>query len=134
MSRKITEEAFADGAAMMSKVYGRPTGGKFGDSPYLDETVGHMFADIWSRPGLSIRDRRLLVIGATAMLGRPDLIEVQVKGALVNGELDKAQLDEIALHLAFYVGWGNSTALIRGFHAALASAGTQAQDFNKVGT
>jgi alkylhydroperoxidase/carboxymuconolactone decarboxylase family protein YurZ len=67
-----------------------------------------------------VRDRRLLVIGATAALGRADLIEVQIKGALERGELKKPELDEIGLHLAFYVGWGNSTALMRGIQAALA--------------
>lgn len=121
MSNKIREEDFAEGSALMTKVYGRPAGGKYGQSPYLDETVGHLFADIWSRPGLSVRDRRLLVLGCTAMLGRADLIEVQVKGALVNGELNKAELDEILLQLAFYAGWGNSTAVVKGMQAALTS-------------
>ena len=70
---------------------------------------------------MSIRDRRLLVIGATAMLGRPDLIETQVRGAIVNAELNPEQLLEIPLHLAYYVGWGNSSALFRGIKAAIAS-------------
>ena len=120
---KITEEAFAAGCKMMAEVYGKDFSSplaKLGQSPYMDETAGHLFADIWSRPGLSVRDRRLLVIGATAALGRADLIEVQVKGALENGELNKAELDEIVLQLAFYVGWGNSTSVMRGIQAALA--------------
>lgn len=123
MSKPITEEAFAEGGAWMRKVYGKDypsPGSKLGLSPFQDETIGHLFADIWSRPGLSVRDRRLLVIGATASLGRADLIEVQVKGALENGELGKAELDEIVLQLAFYVGWGNTTSVMRGIQAALA--------------
>ena len=106
---------------MMEEVYGQgiSSTAKAGNSPYMDETVSHLFGEIWSRPGLSLRDRRLLVIGATAAIGRADLIEAQIKGALLRGELNKAELDEIGLHLAFYVGWGNSTALIRGIQAAL---------------
>ena len=129
MSRTITEEAFADGCAMMAKIYGygRPACGTFGQSPFLDETIGHLHADIWSRPGLSLRDRRLLALGATAMNGREDLIEIQVKGALVAGEFDKAELDEIVLQLAFYAGWGNATAVMRGIQAALASYATEVQ-------
>jgi alkylhydroperoxidase/carboxymuconolactone decarboxylase family protein YurZ len=122
MSIPVTEEAFAKGREMMEEVYGvqlLPEGAKPGLAPFLDETVGHLFADIWSRPGLSIRDRRLLVIGATAMLGRPDLIEVQVFGALMNGELNKAELAEISLQLAFYAGWPNTTAMNAGIEAAL---------------
>jgi alkylhydroperoxidase/carboxymuconolactone decarboxylase family protein YurZ len=123
MSKQTTPEAFAAGRQTMESVYGAallPPEVKAGGSPFQDETVGHLFADIWSRPGLSVRDRRLLVLGATAMLGRADLIEVQTFGALANGELNKAELDEALLQLAFYVGWGNATAVQSGFRAALA--------------
>jgi alkylhydroperoxidase/carboxymuconolactone decarboxylase family protein YurZ len=44
------------------------------------EIVGHQFGDVWAHPALSIRDKRLRVLGATAMLGRADLIEIQVSG------------------------------------------------------
>jgi alkylhydroperoxidase/carboxymuconolactone decarboxylase family protein YurZ len=130
MSKPVTEEEFAKGRAAMKEVYGvqlLPDGAKPGIAPFLDETVGHLFGEIWSRPGLSIRDRRLLVIGATAMLGRSDLIEVQVFGALVNGELDKASLAEVSLQLAFYAGWGNTTAVNTGIDAALKRYSAQAK-------
>jgi alkylhydroperoxidase/carboxymuconolactone decarboxylase family protein YurZ len=88
--------------------------------PYTGETVRHLFADVWARPELSVRDRRLLVIGATAALGRADLMQIQVRGALANRELTTDQLNEVILHLAFYVGWGNATAVHRGVAAAIA--------------
>jgi alkylhydroperoxidase/carboxymuconolactone decarboxylase family protein YurZ len=122
MSELTTPEQFARGRDAMTKVYGTellPHSVQSGTSPFTDETVGHLFADIWLRPGLSIRDRRLLVLGATAMLGRADLIEVQTFGALVNGELTKGEMDEILLQLAFYAGWGNATSVQKGFSAAL---------------
>lgn len=40
--------------------------------------MGHLFADIWSRPELAVRERRLLVIGIIAMMGRADIMETQV--------------------------------------------------------
>src|SRR3546814_5718277 len=83
------------------------------DFPFVAETVNHVFGDIWAMPGLSIRDKRLLVIGATTMLGRPDLIEVQVGGAIANDELTDEQLNEIPLLMLFYSGAGNATALHR---------------------
>ena len=73
---------------------------------------------MWNRPHLSVRDRRLLVIGATAMLGRPDLIEFKVAGAIVNKELDSDALKEVVLQLAYYCGWGNATAVRAGIEAA----------------
>lgn len=29
-------------------------------NPMLQDTIDHLFGEVWSRPGLSIRDRRLL--------------------------------------------------------------------------
>ncbi|WP_019546644.1 NAD(P)-binding domain-containing protein [Streptomyces sulphureus] len=122
---EAASERHRKGLEMMDRVYGagfseqmpaRPTG-----DPYLDETVQHLFADVWARPGLSVRDRRLLVLGATAALGRSDLIRVQVEGALAGEELDIVQLREAVLQLALYVGWGNATAVHTGVSEALAA-------------
>lgn len=119
------------GLAMLDAVYGPGASAMMQDSlgePFTATTVDALFADVWSRPHLSIRDRRLLVLGATAMLGRPDLIEVQVRGALLNGELNDDQLRELVLHLAYYTGWGNATALHKGIEAAKKKlAGTDAE-------
>jgi 4-carboxymuconolactone decarboxylase len=63
-----------------------------------------------------------MVLGATAMLGRADLIEIQVSGALANSEFTEEQLEQIPLFLLFYAGAGNTTALFRGIEAARATA------------
>lgn len=122
MSRHNTGDDELDrGLSAMDAVYGvgvadlvLPAKGK----PFINETIRHLFGDIWNRPHLSIRDRRLLVIGATAMMGRADLIETQVYGALCNGELDEQQLEEVVLQLAFYCGWGNASAVSSGIEKA----------------
>lgn len=90
-------------------------------SPTLAGTVDHLFGEVWGRPGSSIRDRRLLVIGATAALGRADLIETQVRGALINNEPTVEQLQELVLQLHYYVGWGNGIRVQEGVTAALQS-------------
>lgn len=119
------------GLAMMDQVYGPGfSAGLDGQHGALsNETVEHLFGEVWSRPGLSVRERRLLVLGATAALGRSDLIRVQVRGALANAELTAEQLDEMVLQLAFYVGWGNATEVQRGVAGALADqAGSDRAD------
>jgi 4-carboxymuconolactone decarboxylase len=123
----MNEENRQRGLRTMDEVYGPGFSDTMPDdrSPMLDATVGHLFGEIWSRPGLSIRDRRLLVLGATAALGRADLIEIQVRGALANAELDAEQLREAVLHLQYYVGWGNGTQLHQGVEAALAAEETE---------
>jgi 4-carboxymuconolactone decarboxylase len=88
-------------------------------NPMLQDTIDHLFGEVWSRPGLSIRDRRLLVIGATAALGRADLIEIQARGALQNDELSPGELREAVLQLHYYVGWGNGTQVNQGVEAAI---------------
>lgn len=109
------------GLKTMDAVYGPGFAESLPDdrTPMLEKTVDHLFGEIWSRPGLSIRDRRLLVLGATAALGRADLVEIQVRGALANDELSAGELREAVLQLQYYVGWGNGTQLNNGVEAAL---------------
>jgi 4-carboxymuconolactone decarboxylase len=119
----MNEDTRRRGLRMMDAVYGEGFSATMPEegTPMLEATVGHLFGEIWSRPGLSVRDRRLLVLGATAALGRADLIEIQTRGALANDELTAEQLREAVLHLHYYVGWGNGTQLHKGVEAALAA-------------
>jgi len=64
-----------------------------------------VFGGLWSRPGLSIRDRRLINLMLLAILGRDDITPFHVRAALESGDLDPAQLEEICVQLAFYAGW-----------------------------
>ncbi|MGW6424895.1 carboxymuconolactone decarboxylase family protein [Nocardia sp. NPDC055053] len=91
------------GLAKMSEVYGWD----FADGPgdLFAITADHLFAEIWSRPGLTIRDRRLLLLGALSAQGLFDVAEIQLGAALRNDELDEAQLREIAVFLSHYIGW-----------------------------
>ncbi|WP_254648589.1 carboxymuconolactone decarboxylase family protein [Streptomyces sp. GbtcB6] len=118
------DERWNRGTEAMDAVYGEGFSATYypipREKPYHRETVDHLFGDIWSRPGLSVRDRRLLVIGVTAALGRGDLIRIQALGALRNGELSPEELREGVLQLAFYTGWGNATSVDRGIEDAIA--------------
>ncbi|MGW4118919.1 carboxymuconolactone decarboxylase family protein [Nocardia sp. NPDC004711] len=98
------------GLKKMSEVYGFDLPNLTGD-PFFEVTVDHLFADIWNRPGLSLRDRRLLLLGAITAQGHSEIAEIQVGAALRNGELDADQLREIAVFLAHYVGWPAATKL-----------------------
>ena len=121
MSDKIDQEKRKRGLETLDAVYGPGASGPIGalaGDPYVARTIDELFGEVWNRPHLSVRDRRLLVIGATAMLGRQDLIEYQVAGAIVNKELDDDALKEVVLQLAYYTGWGNATAVQRGIEAA----------------
>lgn len=68
-------------------------------------TADHLFAEIWNRPGLTMRDRRMLLFGVVAALGETNVLPVQLDAVLANGELTADELREVALFLTHYVGW-----------------------------
>lgn len=113
------------GLAKMSEVYGW----EFRDGPgdHFAVTADHLFADIWSRPALTVRDRRLLLLGALTAQGLFDTAEIQVGAALRNEELTPEQLREIALFLCHYVGWPAGTRLDGVVGAVLAQQKAQSQ-------
>jgi 4-carboxymuconolactone decarboxylase len=71
-----------------------------------------VFGGLWSRPGLSIRDRRLINLTLLAILGRDDITPFHVRAALESGDLDAAQIEELGVQLAFYAGWPVATSFL----------------------
>ncbi|MBB6626144.1 carboxymuconolactone decarboxylase family protein [Nocardioides sp. KIGAM211] len=95
------------GLEKMEQVYGFDMGGAADGqgNAFFGYTADHLFADIWNRPGLSDRDRRLLLIGMLAATGSADVLGIQVPAAYANGELDDAALREIVVFVCHYAGW-----------------------------
>ncbi|MBU3751084.1 MAG: carboxymuconolactone decarboxylase family protein [Mycobacterium sp.] len=91
------------GLEKMKEVYGWELPDLPGD--YFALTVDHLFADIWSRPGLSMRDKRLITLSVVTALGLPDLAEIQANAALGNEEMTEAELREMAIFITHYVGF-----------------------------
>ncbi|MFF1757200.1 NAD(P)-binding domain-containing protein [Streptomyces sp. NPDC058266] len=122
------DDVHAYGLHMMDRAYGPgfSTAIQEAGDPFSAETVDYLFAQVWGREGLSVRDRRLLTLGVAATVGRPELVQIIANGALVNGELIADQLREAVLHLAVYTGWCKATATHTGVTAAI-DAHTAAQ-------
>lgn len=97
------------GLERMEEVYGFDMGDGQGD--FFRYTADHLFADIWNRPGLSDRDRRLLLIGLLSGTGGADVLGIQVPAAHANGELSDQELREIVIFLCHYAGWPNGARL-----------------------
>ena len=91
------------GLLKMEQVYGFDMTDGAGD--FFRYTADHLFADIWQRPGLSDRDRRLLLIGLLAGQGAADVLGIQIPAAHASGELDDQALREIVVFLSHYAGW-----------------------------
>jgi len=97
--------------AKMQEVYNFSVDPDAVPGDFVAYTVDHLFGDVWSRPGLSVFERRLLTIGVLAALGKTDLLDVQFQSALDNAELDEDQVREVVVHLTHYVGWPLATGL-----------------------
>ena len=91
------------GLERMEEVYGFEMTDGTGD--FFGYTADHLFADIWNRPGLTDRDRRLLLIGLLAGSNQHDVLTIQIPAAYAAGELDAQQLREIVILLCHYAGW-----------------------------
>ena len=98
------DELRSKGLAKMNEVYGWDMPNIEGD-PYFDLTVEHLFGSIWSRPGLSMRDKRIMTLTVVAALGNSDLAEIQANAALHNEELTVEELKEMAIFLTHYLGF-----------------------------
>jgi 4-carboxymuconolactone decarboxylase len=98
------------GLEKMNEVYSWEMPNIEGD-PYFDLTVDHLFGSIWTRPGLSMRDKRLMTLTVVTALGLQDLAEVQVNAALANEELTEDELKEMSIFLTHYVGFPLASGL-----------------------
>lgn len=67
-------------------------------------TVEHLFGDIWTRPGLAVRDRSLITCAVLTALGREPQLRIHMKGALNIG-ISREEILEMMVHLAHYAGW-----------------------------
>ena len=99
----MDDELRKKGLAKMNEVYGWEMPDVPGE--FFALTVDHLFGTIWSRPGLSMRDRRLMLLAVLAAQGQEELMEVQVTAILHNEELTREELREIAIFVTHYVGF-----------------------------
>jgi 4-carboxymuconolactone decarboxylase len=72
---------------------------------FLDATLDHLFADVWTRTGLSVRDRRIVTLTVLICLGHEATLKLHLSAAIRTGQLTDAEIDELVLHVAHYGGW-----------------------------
>jgi 4-carboxymuconolactone decarboxylase len=71
---------------------------------FQDFLTRYVWGEIWTRPGLDQRTRRVLVLGTLIALGRWDEFRLHARAALAEGGFSTADLREIALQQAVYCG------------------------------
>jgi 4-carboxymuconolactone decarboxylase len=71
---------------------------------FQDLITRYAWGEIWTRPGLDERSRRILVIGTLIALGRFDEFRMHAQAAMSQGGLTENDLKEIVLQQAIYCG------------------------------
>lgn len=100
-----------------------------GDAPpgsYPDLSNSILMGDVWQRPGISMRERRLVVLSLLAAHGRPEPMAYHLRGALRSGDLDRESLEALVVQVAFYAGWPASSTLYTAVQQALADPDNEA--------
>ena len=94
-----------------------------GESEFADIMLSQLFAEVWTRDVLSMRDRRLLLLGAILAQGEGTTFGIQSRAALSNGELTPEQLREVLIFLVHYVGYPRAAGMLGVTERAIQAAG-----------
>ena len=91
------------GIEMMKQVYGWDIDEVHGE--FVEQTVDHLFGEVWADGKLSVRERRLVLLGLLVGSGQDDVVGLQLDCALSIGEMTEDELRELVVFLAHYAGW-----------------------------
>ncbi len=91
-----------------------------GQVAFFDLMIEQLFGEVWTREALSLRDRRLVVMGIIAALGEPNTFCIQVQSAVKNGELTPEQVREMVIQIAQYAGYPRAAGLLMPVEETLA--------------
>lgn len=71
--------------------------------PLQELVTENAWGTVWTREGLSRRDRSLITVAMLIALNRPHEIKLHLRGALNNG-LSREEIRELLLHAGVYCG------------------------------
>ncbi len=74
-------------------------------TPFEETTLDFVFGQIWARPGLTRKQRRLVTLTCVCAADATGPIDDHMYAALATGDLKIEELLEFTLHFAVYCGW-----------------------------
>ena len=92
---------------------------------FTDIMLKQLFAEIWTRDVLSMRDKRLLLLGIIAEKGEADVFKVQAKATLKRGEMNADELRELLLMIAQYSGYPRAASLVMPIETVIAEVAAE---------
>jgi 4-carboxymuconolactone decarboxylase len=110
MPRKTLDQSFQDGMKTRRATLGDAwvdksiqTRTDF-NAEFLDLITRYAWDDIWNRPGLPRKTRRMLVLAMTMGMGRWEEFSLHCRAALEQKDLTHDQVKEVLLQGAIYCG------------------------------
>ena len=82
-------------------------------------SVGHLFGDVWGRPGLALRDRQLVTLAANIAMARPTGNHSHYLSSMHLG-ISKREIIEVMIQVGHYTGWPTLSNAVRQFTEILA--------------
>ena len=103
MSEDDFKERVEKGWLVAERVFGeRPPGGQE-NGLLSDMVMATCYADIWSRPGLGLRDRSLITCIVLAVQEHEKELRVHLRG-LGNQGVSRLEAEEMMMHISIYIG------------------------------
>src|ERR1044072_7931820 len=100
MRRKVLGDKYVDNAGKAAVNFG---------AGFQEVVTAFAWGGVWSREGLSLRDRSLITVAVLTALHRPDELRLHLHGALQNG-LTQAELEEAMVQVGVYAGFPTTVA------------------------
>ena len=121
----MTEEMLAKARATIAEYLGKSSAVSTSSDDYEKITIGTLFGEIWSRPGLAWRDRSLITLTTLIVQGHTNELKHHLIGAKRLG-FTLQQIEEICLHLGCYVGFHVAHAAVQVARATFAEGDSRA--------
>ena len=81
-------------------------------------SVGHLFGDVWARPGLSLRERQLVTLAANIALARPTGNHSHYRSSKHIG-ITHEEIMEVIIQVGHYAGWPTISNAVRQYGAVI---------------
>jgi 4-carboxymuconolactone decarboxylase len=93
--RKVLGDAWVDRSIERKSAF---------NEEFLEFITRYAWGEIWTRPGLDERTRRLIVLGSCVAMGRWEEFRLHLRAAIVEGGVAKDDVKELLLQQAVYCG------------------------------
>lgn len=116
------------GEAMIKEVYAGDVVTPPEGYVFTDIMLEQLFAELWTRETLSMRDKRILLLGIIAEKGEPTTFKIQLKASLKRGEMNAEEARELLLFIAQYAGYPRAASMLAPLEEAIAEAAAETGD------